>query len=380
VLLDTLAELASDVLVAPGHTRVELVAAAIANVVVHEAGHLFGDFHTSDSNARLSVMDPGGRMNVFFELGPDGVFGTRDDAALRFGNDDFSVPEGMSGTQDTLNRIAFGLETARTLPPPLTQLAQLVPHSVLAGDLGAQLVALGNGFTPLSRVAVGATRPAPRFENRRALTIPLDPALLRAPGTVPVRVATPNGGGTSQVGTLEVVPSLRVLDVSFEHGRLGGFVSSEPVGVLAWTPTTHRSASPPTSLYFGDPATFTYDTGMREAGSFTSAPLTLPAGAVLSFASYLDTERDLAFDEAKVEISSDGFATSRVVVSNHDGTLLDGPHSFPGGRFQRVSADLSAFAGQIVQLRFAFDSQDESGNGFEGWYVDDIAILAPDRR
>jgi len=60
--------------------------------------------------------------------------------------------------------------------------------------------------------------------------------------------------------------------------------------------------------------------------------------------------------------------------------LLRRPGDFPGGAFQHVRADLSAFAGQTVQLRFAFDSVDGGGNAFEGWYVDDIVLLGPERQ
>src|SRR5262249_23801841 len=36
--------------------------------------------------------------------------------------------------------------------------------------------------------------------------------------------------------------------------------------------------------------------------------------------------------------------------------------------------DLSAYAGQTVQIRFRFDTVDKKNNNFEGWYVDDVRI------
>src|SRR5262249_7497187 len=42
--------------------------------------------------------------------------------------------------------------------------------------------------------------------------------------------------------------------------------------------------------------------------------------------------------------------------------------------FQRVSLDLSAFAGQQVQIRFRFHS--DFSVVFEGWYLDDVSLIA----
>ncbi len=39
--------------------------------------------------------------------------------------------------------------------------------------------------------------------------------------------------------------------------------------------------------------------------------------------------------------------------------------------------DLSAFGGDVIQLRFGFDTVDDNANNFEGFYVDDATILAP---
>ena len=37
------------------------------------------------------------------------------------------------------------------------------------------------------------------------------------------------------------------------------------------------------------------------------------------------------------------------------------------------TADISAYAGQTIQLRFAYTS--DSGTNLEGFYVDDVSIL-----
>jgi len=38
--------------------------------------------------------------------------------------------------------------------------------------------------------------------------------------------------------------------------------------------------------------------------------------------------------------------------------------------------DLSAYDGQVIQLRFTFDTGGVYFNGFEGWYVDDVEVSA----
>ena len=67
--------------------ELDLIATYLGNVISHEAGHLFGLFHSEDGNDRVTLTD------VAFSrfLGKDGQFGTSDDLDLDFGVDDFQV-------------------------------------------------------------------------------------------------------------------------------------------------------------------------------------------------------------------------------------------------------------------------------------------------
>jgi len=376
VLLDFLADFSSSVPLAPGALRRDMVATGIGNLAAHEAGHMLGNFHTSNASELVNVMDEGGLPESFFELGPDGVFGSTDDVAVQFGADRFSFVEGLSGSEDTLNRIAFALETRRSAPAPPTSLARLQPHTVLAGVNGAEILALGDGFTPLSTAANDSATASPRFESRRLLGIPIDPLRLRLPGVVRVRIDTP-GGGSSSVQPLQVLPSLQLIRAGFE--RNGDGFASDRLGSNAWVRTTNRGDqaghSRRTSFYFGDPELQSYATQTREAGALVSPPLRLPPGAQLSFTYLLESERVAPFDQAQVQISSDGFATFERLLSNFGEGLRDGT-----GRFEQATVDLSRFAGRSVQIRFVFDTGDLFNNDFEGWYVDDVVILAPDSR
>jgi hypothetical protein len=115
VLLDVLSDPAGDdaslnTYLTPASDRVAFIGHALGNVIAHEAGHMFGDFHTDNSSARFNVMDAGGEnFQNLFGVGPDGVGGTADDVDVDFGEDAFEPDEGFVGIEDTLGRIAFGV-------------------------------------------------------------------------------------------------------------------------------------------------------------------------------------------------------------------------------------------------------------------------------
>ena len=90
--------------------RLKFVAQGLANVISHEAGHFFGDFHTDNQDALPNLMDAGGTgFGTLFGVGPDGIGGTADDIDVDFGDSTFLPAEGFVGTEDTLGRIVFGL-------------------------------------------------------------------------------------------------------------------------------------------------------------------------------------------------------------------------------------------------------------------------------
>ncbi len=95
---------------APGASKVELVGAGVGNVVSHEAGHLFGNFHTDrdfETGGAANVMD---RVDLAGLLvGPGAVFGDADDQDVDFGPDAYSRLEPFAGIEDTLDVIAFDL-------------------------------------------------------------------------------------------------------------------------------------------------------------------------------------------------------------------------------------------------------------------------------
>ncbi|GAB1641010.1 PPC domain-containing protein [Krasilnikovia sp. MM14-A1259] len=115
VLLDVLSNPAGDeaslnTYLTPASDRVAFVGHALGNVVSHEGGHFFGNWHTDNSDAVPNLQDAGGaNFGNLFGVGPDGVGGTADDTDVDFGDDRFSPAEGFVGTEDTLGRIVFGV-------------------------------------------------------------------------------------------------------------------------------------------------------------------------------------------------------------------------------------------------------------------------------
>lgn len=97
--------------IAPGASKIDLVATGIGNITAHEAGHYLGNWHTENSAAGTgsSIMDRGGNLAGTVGVGPDLVFGTADDEDVDFTPDLFSFAEGFSGTQHTNEKTAFAL-------------------------------------------------------------------------------------------------------------------------------------------------------------------------------------------------------------------------------------------------------------------------------
>jgi hypothetical protein len=112
----------------------------------------------------------------------------------------------------------------------------------------------------------------------------------------------------------------------------------------------------------------------------TSPSIVLPAGCggpTLTFRMWIDTE-GATYDGANLEISTDGGMTYSVLSTvTPPYTLTIGGEPAWGGHqaalgWQLVQADLSAYAGKTIQLRFAFQS--DSSDTFAGVYIDDLLI------
>jgi len=97
--------------------RIDFIGRVIGGAAAHEAGHMFGCFHTDPANAKVSLMDGGPPLDPAraFGVGPDGVGGTPDDVTTAtFVPDAYNPNEGFTGVQDTRAVVAFGLSRGRS--------------------------------------------------------------------------------------------------------------------------------------------------------------------------------------------------------------------------------------------------------------------------
>ena len=155
-------------------------------------------------------------------------------------------------------------------------------------------------------------------------------------------------------------------------GGGGGFSDNVENGVNGWTSSglwhivTRRANSPTHSWWYGQDGTGNYDTGTANSGNLVSPSIAVPSGSPqLKFQSWYETEDTSAsWDTKKVYVSTDG-GSSWTQVHQVSGTNL---------AWTLQTVGLSAYAGQTIKVRFAFDTVDHQYNAFEGWFVDDIQV------
>jgi subtilisin family serine protease len=180
-------------------------------------------------------------------------------------------------------------------------------------------------------------------------------------------------------------PIIPVYTANFESGNDG----------FATTGQWHQSIghgsegghSPTHSMYFGTgekyaqkgrgPITFTKGTYelkskgkvQTTAGTITSPNINLPTGGQLSvdFNYILQTQGSTTLDLAQLQIKP---------TSSSTWTTLASYNGVAESNLWRAAdpVDVSAYAGQAVQLRFNFDTVNGQQNNFEGWYVDDVRV------
>jgi len=161
----------------------------------------------------------------------------------------------------------------------------------------------------------------------------------------------------------------------FESGTLNSFAAGNNVNSLTWQTTTNRGAdlghSSSNSAYFGNPATFDYNTANQEGSELTSSVINLSGylSASLTLNYFLETENAMGFDVASVQVSTDAITYTTLADNSTVGSITE-----TAGLWQSLSIDLSSYVGGNIYLRLAFDSQDNVSNGFEGFYVDDIQV------
>ncbi|MBU1936994.1 immune inhibitor A, partial [bacterium] len=143
----------------------------------------------------------------------------------------------------------------------------------------------------------------------------------------------------------------------------------------------------------GDTGTGVYDDEL-DARLVSPVISDLPDDALLTFWMQIQGELsgtypDSAYDGGIIEISADGGAFTQVTPDDGypktfrytsgggipaTGPMLGMPCWAQDLTWVEKTVELNAYAGQSIQLRYRFGS--DIGGGYEGWYVDDIQIVA----
>ena len=181
------------------------------------------------------------------------------------------------------------------------------------------------------------------------------------------------GGAAFQAGFDDGAPGWTFADLYATDDTKGGILWQ--VVSFVGADGKPRYTSPPSALYFGDPAhpcmdgsggvCPSFSNGLVVGATATSPSFTVPvaAKASASFNVIVDSETGEYFDRLTLAVLVGGVATEVWVKSE---TSLD---------FVPVQVDLSTWVGQEIQLRFAFDSVDSFGNEGEGAWIDDLVVM-----
>jgi murein DD-endopeptidase MepM/ murein hydrolase activator NlpD len=122
------------------------------------------------------------------------------------------------------------------------------------------------------------------------------------------------------------------------------------------------------SWWYGQDGSGTYATGSPNAGDLTTPPIQIPdTGYAVHFWYRYETENPaLYWDQRWVQVSVNGGPFENVLQLSDDEPLV---------WLQSPALDLSAYAGQTVQVRLHFTTLDGLANGYGGWWIDDFSLV-----
>ncbi|OYP33126.1 Ig-like domain-containing protein [Rhodopirellula sp. MGV] len=99
----------------PTFSELDVISKFLGGVISHEAGHTFGEWHTTNTNLTRNIMDTGGSQlsaNNLIGTGNDGILGTPDDVPAAFAvEDQFDPTTGYLGYTRTAASLSFELAT-----------------------------------------------------------------------------------------------------------------------------------------------------------------------------------------------------------------------------------------------------------------------------
>lgn len=122
------------------------------------------------------------------------------------------------------------------------------------------------------------------------------------------------------------------------------------------------------AFYYGQDSTCNYSTGSATSGTLTSPEIFgITASSTLDFDYYRVVESfSGSYDKTEVAVVAGGTATT---VWAQDSSTAS------AAAWQSASTiSLASYAGQVIQIRFSFDSVDSVSNTFTGWLIDDVVV------
>ena len=166
-------------------------------------------------------------------------------------------------------------------------------------------------------------------------------------------------------------PTGLVLNENFDNGAAGWTLGGLWHLATAASGCTPVSASGTTSAYFGIDTDCNFDTGSQEVGDLTSPQITgITVDSTLSF-NYrreVEFEPSATVDFTQVDIRVVGGAWTTIWTRNSQDASANA---------WTASGDIAlddGLAGETIEVRFRFDSDDEQFNDFLGWMIDDVQV------
>lgn len=308
---------------------------------------------------------------------------------------------------------------AEITPPGQSQLTLQVDAGALAGD--HRLVVAGTSQVTRVQTTTVGLRIDPALPGRLALLSPDDGALELLPDNVQLawQALSEASSYGLQVDTHPAFPSPLVDEAGLVHtGYQPGAQlalnscyfwrarAENACGAGAWSPAArfgtdwravlladgaeagadswtadglwHISSAPEDpcamahqgsgSWYYGQEPACDYDVGTNRGSLTLASPVDLSSvqgPTLLSFWSWEQTEDGDSWDRRRVYLSADGVDWAEVWESTESLST-----------WHPVTLDVSAYLGGDLYVRFEFDTVDSISNGYRGWYVDDVDVVA----
>jgi hypothetical protein len=180
-----------------------------------------------------------------------------------------------------------------------------------------------------------------------------------------VRTSPPNAPSNVYSAVIGEITTNEVLYQNFEAGLPSGWQATGLWHVGSNCPVGNNCDGSQWA-YYGQASTCNFNTGSANSGQLQSSSITLPTpppggNVTVEFCYMLETEDHPNYD----------LAYFRVPGTSIDVRMNESPNAWTS-----FSADLTAYAGQTVNLRWFFDTVDGAFNNFRGWQVDAVTVTA----